>query len=710
MSNKLKYKGSAQEGISGSSFSGKNKIIGRKSWMNRGSKAHGNGLSLKGNQRWVVSVVVVFLMAFVSAFVASSVFAPQSITNADTLFFNIEGTDYSTSVSSADNIVMDISATPDGALAVAHDAVKIVTDNPDGYDLYFSMDQLNDYDTTHPGNALYKDGISTESNFLSPTTGTTAAPTALADNTWGFAVLGGNSREAGIPDTFANFDEIYVDSNGESSTGESGKALISTNKFAQAPLRSSAIKVKSSESATPATGDTFNVYYGAKANLAMDSGQYVGVVNYFAVPDSSVSTFDKASVYPTSLSPIGGQDVTIVTSLHTNYAFSNSDVTVTLTKKDDTTKTGTCTVNSITTDTGNVTIRCTSPALIEGTYTVNTSIPLYDKSYENEVTYVSPTPTFWNITYMQEMTTAVCSTATTPSNTAQEEDTNGSHAGSSAYVPTRVLYDWRGKDGTGSITNKVAPSSSNAQTYTIRKLADGNCWMTENLNLPLYKNYTTPGMNKSSSLTAQPVEVSQNGKAVTTSRTDAVYGNITSAGIWTPVKASNLTNNDNTYALNGNTAYNIGNTGDAAAWNNIWYYSWSAATAGSGKSDMVTSSGDAGYSICPIGWKLPTNYTNSVSTSAQKSWGSLLNTYGINPANHSTTSEYQILEAFPFNLPRAGYFLSGAFQNNGRGYWWSSTAYSTATYAYHLDFGTTLVSPQGRSGKYNGFNVRCVSV
>ncbi|MBR2589068.1 hypothetical protein IKE84_01880 [Candidatus Saccharibacteria bacterium] len=658
-----------------------------------------NGLTLKGHQRWIVSVVSVFLLAFVAAFVASSVFAPQSITNADTLYFYDDeaGYNYTTSVKSADNVVINMEATPSGNVAIAHDTVTTITNNPDGYQLYFSMDRLADYDAAHPGNALYKDGNTTASQMLKPTAAAASAPAVLDGNTWGFAIPTG---QTGVPSAMDNFDSTYSDTS------------ASMNKFAFTPLRSSAVKVQErSGSATTTEGDSLEVYYGAKANLAVGSGQYTGTVNYFVISDTSISSFDTIAVNPTVISPNGGEDLTIVTSLHTNYAFTSSDINVTITSKTDSSNSKACTITDINSDTGNVNIACTTPAMFaDGDYEVEVEIPSYGKDWTTDITVASPTPTFWNITYMQEMTKNICNSVTTPAKTAQEEDTNGSHAGSSAYVPTRTLYDWRGKDGTGSITNKVAPNSSNAQTYTIRKLADGNCWMTENLNLPLYKNYTTPGMNTSSSLTAQPVEVADvNGNIVSQSRTDNVYGNITSAGIWTPVKASNLTNNDNTYALNGNTAYNVGNTGTAAAWNNIWYYSWSAATAGSGTASLVTSSGDAQYSICPKGWRLPTNYTNSTSTSAQKSWGSLLNTYGINPANHSTTSEYQILEAFPFNLPRAGFFEGGAFQNNGSGYWWSSTAHSTATHAYLLTFYTAVVYPQHYNLKYRGFNVRCVS-
>ena len=200
-------------------------------------------------------------------------------------------------------------------------------------------------------------------------------------------------------------------------------------------------------------------------------------------------------------------------------------------------------------------------------------------------------------------------------------------------------------------------------------MADGNCWMAENLKFELQANKTYTGVNNTT------------GNTITFSTGNACSG---------------------ACIMNGNTAYD--STYDS------WYYSWYAATAGSGTSSMTTSDGDATNSICPAHWRLPTNYTNSTSTSAQKSWGSLVSAYGINPVNHNTTSEYQVLEAFPFNLPRAGYFRSGAFQNSGGGHWWSATAHSTAIDAYHLHFSTTGVLPQHYDRKYYGFNVRCVSI
>ena len=206
--------------------------------------------------------------------------------------------------------------------------------------------------------------------------------------------------------------------------------------------------------------------------------------------------------------------------------------------------------------------------------------------------------------------------------------------------------------------------------------------MSDNLEFELEANKTYTGVNNT---TGEPI----------TFNTGSVCGN---------------GNTNAACVMNGNTAEN---TDTSSEWYGEWYYSWYAATAGSGTESMTTSDGDATNSICPAHWRLPTNYINKQSPSggADKSWGSLVKAYGIDPANHSTASEYQTLEAFPFTLPRAGFFTSGVFQkNNSSGHWWSTTTPSTAANAYYLDFSTVSVGSQWLGRKYHGLNVRCVAL
>ena len=149
--------------------------------------------------------------------------------------------------------------------------------------------------------------------------------------------------------------------------------------------------------------------------------------------------------------------------------------------------------------------------------------------------------------------------------------------------------------------------------------------------------------------------------------------------------------------MNGNTAYNSST--------NTRYYSWYAATAETGTSS--DASVDTSASICPIGWRLPANYT----ISSTKSYGSLTNTYGFTSGGGGNSQNHvSQLESSPLNFARYGYYGSGSLSyNSTRGYYWSSTAYTDATYAYYFYYATSFTLPQYGYYKYYGFNVRCVA-
>ena len=240
------------------------------------------------------------------------------------------------------------------------------------------------------------------------------------------------------------------------------------------------------------------------------------------------------------------------------------------------------------------------------------------------------------------------------------------------------MYDIRGADGTGTSTNPVTPetSSTNLKTYTIRKLADGNCWMTESLYLPLANNVG--------------VEASyDNGSTFT----------------YTPTSCS------------GNDECGINqNTQSSSTYGTYYYYNWFAATAGKGTSS-TDANVDVDGSICPKGWKLPSNYTVTGTNSAtgtnwkDMSWSALTLAYLNITEGTYTSTGYQTLEASPISLLRAGRYNDGSFNNGGSyGFYWSSTANSTS-YAYRLSFYSSRVNPQDSYDKASfGFNVRCLAV
>ena len=131
-----------------------------------------------------------------------------------------------------------------------------------------------------------------------------------------------------------------------------------------------------------------------------------------------------------------------------------------------------------------------------------------------------------------------------------------------------------------------------------------------------------------------------------------------------------------------NTAYNM-SSGNTTYGN---YYNWYAATAGTGTCSM--SSGNATASICPKGWRLPTN----------SEFQTLYN-------NYSSSSAMQGTPAFVLSGYRNG---SSTYNQGSYGFYWSSTAYSSAS-AYSLYLYSSSVSPQDYNNKYYGFTVRCVA-
>ena len=201
-----------------------------------------------------------------------------------------------------------------------------------------------------------------------------------------------------------------------------------------------------------------------------------------------------------------------------------------------------------------------------------------------------------------------------------------------------------------------------SKPYTVRKLADGNCWMTSNLVLALS--------------TGTPSIGSYNDGTTFT---------------WTPTNCGA----DGECAMNGNTGSG--------------YYTWYAATAGVGKSSDTTT--DINGSICPSGWKIPQNY----SINQTKSYGSLTNSYNFSVDGEGSSTNYtSYIENFPLNFARAGMLLHGGtsyFVGSTAGYW-SSTSNNESGYlnAFLLGYAASYMQPQSGNFRYTGFSLRCVAI
>ena len=283
--------------------------------------------------------------------------------------------------------------------------------------------------------------------------------------------------------------------------------------------------------------------------------------------------------------------------------------------------------------------------------------------------------TIHTISNMQDMTPSVCAETTKPLTSATRFDTDGSHHGDDTYVPRARLKDTR--DG---------------NYYLVSKLADGNCWMSQNLGLILEQDEPVVTSNNDGTTGSFTPENSTRTTGGSGFSNDA-------AGSYAPVLGAS-----GSYFQNGITSSDSSSHPDDD--NYDWektgvYYNWYAATGGTGTASMTSA--DASSSICPKGWRLPPqtgarSYDNLITT-----------TYGI--------SSGQTLVAAPFNFLVAGMYREyGSMYTTGQvGNYWQSTASGFASEADKLQinynfYGYSVYPTNTSMGKNMGTSVRCVAI
>ena len=276
------------------------------------------------------------------------------------------------------------------------------------------------------------------------------------------------------------------------------------------------------------------------------------------------------------------------------------------------------------------------------------------------------------------------------------------------------------------------------ETYAVAKLADGNCWMIENMrleaenstNIALAQGFgrsTTYGnfvglANAESENFADTNPPTANSKYSATADGDKVvigtsndpqnriprynnFNNKANSADRPQYPASNMDVN----ATTGAGMYSYGN-----------YYNWAAAIANTGyyytrttDADGYTPSEAAKTSICPLGWMLP--YGRSVGKGAVSGGLSYLDiqlggtgitaSSGTDPTGETMSRRWR---AYPNNFVYAGYYLGLSAINRGSGgLYWASTALDSAT-AYGLGISEANSYPNGSNIKVRGYSLRCL--
>ncbi|MBP3899340.1 fibrobacter succinogenes major paralogous domain-containing protein [Candidatus Saccharibacteria bacterium] len=400
-----------------------------------------------------------------------------------------------------------------------------------------------------------------------------------------------------------NFSSSY--STTTSTTPDSSKL------FAVPPVASSnPALLASSTSAT--SGDTYPVYYAVQANSDTTPGNYTNNIAFTAVADAG--SVDKVTLTPSSIESNTATTVTVATTMYSTADYLEAAITL-----------GSGTILSCArTSSAPLTYSCTIPATAAGTYTITLTNSKYAKTYTASLEVVNP------VSYMQDTANiAACKVAATGT--------------------TFTLTD-----------------SRDNEEYTVRKLADGNCWMTQNLrlqnktisnadsNLPSSKTVTIPA--SSTSLWCTTISAACDDQLMTLDATDTSISGQSSA----------------------QADYGV-------------YYNWYTATATYGTYPM--SSGSVSYDICPKGWRLPTGGSSG-------EFQTLYGYYGSSADMRSTTGPAFVL---------SGYRRGGSTDyQGGYGAYWSSTALNSSN-AYDLYLNSSSVGPALRNLKYYGFSVRCVA-
>lgn len=186
-----------------------------------------------------IGLIAVFVLTVLPTFVHAATDSKNTTINA-----NLSSV---ISVATTTTVNLNVIPVAGGAQTSAADTVTVSTNNSTGFTLTFAN---SDATTT----------LAKGADTIAAHTGTFAAPTVLANNTWGYR----------------------VDSVGGFATGGAVQTNVTTSTitYAGVPASSSPHTIKTT--ATTAAGNTTTVWYAVKADTTKPNGTYADTVSYTA--------------------------------------------------------------------------------------------------------------------------------------------------------------------------------------------------------------------------------------------------------------------------------------------------------------------------------------------------------------------------------------------------------------------------------------------
>ena len=256
----------------------------------------------------------------------------------------------------------------------------------------------------------------------------------------------------------------------------------------------------------------------------------------------------------------------------------------------------------------------------------------------------------------------------------------------------------------------IVKDSRDNTEYHAARLADGKCWLLDNLALDLTDSTVLNGMNESNTNASNTTLGYLKGTTTRDPSTDA-NGQYATAGVvnWTSSYSNSapLVNmgDKNETAPSGTSSDPMQSQATSGGWKYGGYYNYCAASAGSycygNGTSAGTSSDNATEDICPKGWRMPTGNTSG-------EYSALANAiYGSTSSTSDATAYANYRSAL--RLPLSGYFYNGSAYSQGSsgGGFWSSTRGSSSN-MYSPTLNTSSVYPSDSSNRFFGLSIRCL--